>query len=127
MLISKTIQQLHLSISKSLDIKKPLIIEGRVHFENVINNYLVSYTTSLSRLEKEIASRYNLDLLGNSFPAFSMSAYISCLLTYLHKDDGNPEYEGRDPCHQDGLPGLANSAQILGLQRVHDGVVPVRK
>ena len=50
-----------------------------------------------------------------------------CLLgphKYLDKEDRYPQDECGDPCSENGLLGLADRAEILGPQRMHDGVVP---
>ncbi len=43
---------------------------------------------------------------------------------HLHEQDWHPQQQRRQPGEEHSLLGLAHGAEVLGLQRVHDGVVP---
>ena len=45
-------------------------------------------------------------------------------VTNLHEEDGRGEDECHGPGGEHGLLGLAQRAEVLRLERVHDGVVP---
>ena len=47
-------------------------------------------------------------------------------MKYLNPEDWDCEYEGRSPGDEDCLLGLADGAQVLGLQGVDDGVIPAK-
>ena len=50
-----------------------------------------------------------------------------CSFTNLNEEDRDPQDEGRDPGQEDGLLRLADGAEVLGLERMHDRVVPLEK
>ena len=55
----------------------------------------------------------------------SSQTQLQLLNVYLYEERRDAEDERGEPREQDGLLGLADGAQVLGLQRVHDGVIPV--